>query len=162
MTPPRTLAGRHSPAPRVAGSLGLCTSGPLSLGLGLLRETATIVSFITILWTVSGPLALTLHGTQVSIPGYMVWAVLIYAIAGSAITYYVGRPLIRLNFEQERLEADFRFNLVRMREYADGVALYGGEATEQSVHLARPARRRPTWCALMHFTHRLGPLHVRA
>jgi putative ATP-binding cassette transporter len=118
------------------------------------------LSFIAILWSVSGPLAFTLSGTQVTIPGYMVWAALLYATAGSAITYYVGRPLIALNFQQERLEADFRFNLVRMREYAEGVALYTGEATEQKGHLGRLERIRQNWYGLMHYTKRLGAFTI--
>jgi putative ATP-binding cassette transporter len=152
--------GTDNPDQRIAEDLRLFTSGTLSLSLGLLRETVTIISFIAILWSVSGPLAFTLSGTHVTIPGYMVWAALLYAIAGSAITYYVGRPLIALNFQQERLEADFRFNLVRMREYAEGVALYKGEATEQKGHLARLERIRQNWYGLMHYTKRLGAFTI--
>jgi putative ATP-binding cassette transporter len=152
--------GTDNPDQRIAEALRLFTSGTLSLSLGLLRETVTIISFIAILWSVSGPLAFTLSGTHVTIPGYMVWAALLYAIAGSAITYYVGRPLIALNFQQERLEADFRFNLVRMREYAEGVALYKGEATEQKGHLARLERIRQNWYGLMHYTKRLGAFTI--
>ncbi|MGZ5089919.1 MAG: ABC transporter ATP-binding protein/permease [Burkholderiales bacterium] len=152
--------GTDNPDQRIAEDLRLFTNGTLSLSLGLLRETVTIMSFIAILWSVSGPLAFTLSGTHVTIPGYMVWAALLYAIAGSAITYYVGRPLIALNFQQERLEADFRFNLVRMREYAEGVALYKGEATEQKGHLARLERIRQNWYGLMHYTKRLGAFTI--
>ena len=113
-----------------------------------------------ILWSVSGPLAVALFGTEVSIPGYMVWAALLYALAGSAITYYVGRPLIRLSFNQERVEADFRFGLVRMREYAEAVALYQGEAAEQRRHLSRLDRVRENWWAIMHYTKRLGAFTI--
>src|SRR5688572_15561866 len=137
--------GTDNPDQRIAEDLRLFTAGTLELGLGLLRETVTVVSFVVILWTVSGPLAFTVSGTEVSIPGYMVWAALLYAATGSAITYYVGRPLIRLSFQQERVEADFRFNLVRMREYAEGVALYAGEAAEHRGHLKRLERVRENW-----------------
>jgi putative ATP-binding cassette transporter len=152
--------GTDNPDQRIAEDVRLFTSGTLSLTLGLLRETVTVVSFVAILWSVSGPLAFTVSGNEVSIPGYMVWAALLYAIAGSVITYYVGRPLIGLNFQQERLEADFRFNLVRMREYAEGVALYAGEATERRGHLARLERIRQNWWALMYYTKRLGALTI--
>ena len=152
--------GTDNPDQRIAEDLRLFTTGTLSLGLGLLRETVTLVSFVAILWSVSGPLALALFGTQVTVPGYMVWAALIYAVVGSAITYYVGRPLIRLNFQQERVEADFRFSLVRMREYAEGVALYGGEAAEHRGHLSRLERIRQNWWALMHYTKRLGAITI--
>src|SRR4051812_14046392 len=112
--------GTDNPDQRISEDLRSFTGGTLSLTLGLLRETVTVVSFVAILWKISGPLAFAIGGTQVSIPGYMVWAALIYAIGGSIATYYVGRPLIRLSFQQERFEADFRFSLVRMREYAEG------------------------------------------
>lgn len=152
--------GTDNPDQRIAEDLRLFTNGTLALTLGLLREGVTLASFIAILWTVSGPLHFAVSGAQVSIPGYMVWAALLYAIAGSVITYYVGRPLIGLNFRQERFEADFRFNLVRMREYAEGVALYGGEATERRGHLARLERIRQNWWGLMHYTKRLGAITI--
>jgi putative ATP-binding cassette transporter len=152
--------GTDNPDQRIAEDVRLFTSGTLSLSLGLLRETVTVVSFVAILWSVSGPLAFTVAGSEVSIPGYMVWAALLYAIVGSAITYYVGRPLIALNFQQERYEADFRFNLVRMREYAEGVALYAGEDTERRGLLSRLERIRQNWYALMHYTKRLGALTI--
>ncbi|HYH43079.1 MAG TPA: ABC transporter ATP-binding protein/permease [Burkholderiales bacterium] len=152
--------GTDNPDQRIAEDLRLFTTGTLTLTLGLLRETVTLVSFIAILWSISGPLAFTLAGTEVSIPGYMVWAAVIYAAVGSAITYYVGRPLIRLSFQQERVEADFRFSLVRMREYAEGVALYAGEAAEHRGLLKRLERIRENWWALMHYTKRLGAFQI--
>jgi putative ATP-binding cassette transporter len=148
--------GTDNPDQRIAEDLRAFTTGTLSLGLGLLRESVTLASFIAILWSVSGPLTFSVSGSEVAIPAYMVWAALLYAIAGSAITYFVGRPLIALNFQQERYEADFRFSLVRMREYAEGVALYGGEDTEHRGHLSRLERIRQNWYALMHYTKRLG------
>ena len=152
--------GTDNPDQRIAEDLRTFTGGALSLSLGLLRETVTVVSFVAILWSISGPLDFDVGSTHVSIPGYLVWAALLYAIAGSIATYYVGRPLIRLSFQQERYEADFRFNLVRMREYAEGVALYNGEATERSGHLTRLERVRENWYALMYYTKRLGALTI--
>ncbi|HEX2828022.1 MAG TPA: ABC transporter ATP-binding protein/permease [Burkholderiales bacterium] len=152
--------GTDNPDQRIAEDLRAFTGGTLLLTLGLLRETVTVVSFVAILWTISGPLSFMLGGTEITIPGYMVWAALLYAIAGSVATYYVGRPLIPLNFQQERFEADFRFNLVRMREYAEGVALYRGEETEHRGHLGRLERIRQNWWALMYYTKRLGALTI--
>ncbi|MDB5901427.1 MAG: transporter, fused ATPase and inner rane subunit [Betaproteobacteria bacterium] len=152
--------GTDNPDQRIAEDVRLFTSGTLSLTLGLLRETVTLVSFVALLWAVSGPLDFSLFGREVSIPAYMVWAALIYAVVGSVITYYVGRPLIRLNFQQERFEADFRFSLVRMREYAEGVALYRGEAAEHRGLLSRLERIRENWYALMYYTKRLGALTI--
>ncbi len=152
--------GTDNPDQRIAEDLRTFTRETLSLTLGLLREVVTVVSFVTILWVISGPLTFTALGTEVTIPGYMLWAALIYAGVGSALTYFIGRPLIRLNFEQERREADFRFNLVRMREYAEGVALYGGESAERERHLFRLERIRQNWYALMFYTKRLGAFTV--
>jgi putative ATP-binding cassette transporter len=83
-----------------------------------------------------------------------------YAIIGSVVTYYVGRPLIRLNFQQEQREADFRFALVRLRENAEGVALYRGEPAERSNFLDRIEWIRENWWGLMNYTKRLNTLVV--
>ncbi len=148
--------GTDNPDQRIAEDMRLFTSGTLSLGLGLMRECVTLASFVAILWSVSGPI--TLFGIEIA--GYMVWAALIYAVAGSVLTHYVGRKLIGLNFHQERLEADFRFNLVRLREHAEGVALYRGEATEQAGLLTRLDHIRENWWALMFYTKRLGAFTI--
>jgi len=100
----------------------------------------TLVSFLGILWGLSGSATIPLGTTQITIPGYMVWAALLYAIAGTWLTNRIGRPLVRLNFNQQRYEADFRFNLVRFRENTEGVALYRGEADEM-----RNFRERFSW-----------------
>ena len=86
----------------------------------------TLVSFVVILWGLSEAAPLTLFGW--TIPGYLVWAALIYAVAGTLFTHLIGRPLTALNFNQQRYEADFRFNLVRMRENSEQIALLRGES----------------------------------
>src|SRR5262245_50170651 len=108
--------GTDNPDQRIAEDLRLFTAGTLSLGLGLMREMVTLASFAVILWGLSGSFPLRLWGSELVVPGYLLWAALVYALLGSVITYYVGRPLIRLNFQQEQREADFRFALVRLRE----------------------------------------------
>jgi vitamin B12/bleomycin/antimicrobial peptide transport system ATP-binding/permease protein len=119
-------AAVDNPDQRIAEDLRLFVEYTLSLSLGLLSAVVTLVTFITILWALSG--AFTLFGVQ--IPGYMVWAALLYAIVGTVLTHLVGRPLIGLDFNQQRFEADFRFSLVRLRENSEGVALYRGEREE--------------------------------
>ncbi len=124
-------AGEHAvavdnPDQRIADDLRLFVDYTLSLSLGLLSAVVTLVTFITILWGLSG--ALVIWG--INIPGYMVWAALIYALVGSVLTHLIGRPLIGLDFNQQRFEADFRFSLVRLRENSEGVALYRGEREE--------------------------------
>ena len=87
----------------------------------------TLGSFVVILWRVSGPLVVSLGSVTLTIPGYMVWVAIAYAVLGSVLTHFVGRRLIGINVRQERVEADFRFSLVRLREQAEGVALSRGE-----------------------------------
>ena len=90
----------------------------------------------------------------------MLWAALLYALLGSVLTHYVGRRLIPLNFEKERLEADFRFSLVRVRENAEGVALYRGEPSESESLLARFERIRANWWEIIRFMKRLTAFTV--
>jgi putative ATP-binding cassette transporter len=118
--------GTDNPDQRIADDLNIFVDLTLSLTLGLLSAVVTLVSFVAILWSISG--ALTMFG--VTIPGYMVWVALIYAIIGTLLTHFIGRPLIRIGFDQQRYEANFRFSLVRLRENTEGVALYRGEAAE--------------------------------
>ena len=119
-----------NPDQRIAEDFKLFVDDSLSLSLGLLNAVVTLASFVGILWTLSGPLAIPYDGGEIVIPGYMVWVALVYAIAGSWLTHRIGRPLIGLNFNQQRYEADFRFGLVRFRENTEGVALYNGENDE--------------------------------
>jgi len=152
--------GTDNPDQRIAEDLRLFTSGTLSLTLGLMREIVTLASFAVILWGLSGSLPLSIGGSEVAVPGYLVWVALVYAIAGSVITHYVGRPLIRLNFQQEQREADFRFALVRLRENAEGVALYRGEPAERRNFLDRVEWIRENWWGLMNYTKRLNTLVI--
>ena len=152
--------GTDNPDQRIQEDLRLFTDGTLAYALGLLREIVTMASFIVILWNVSSTLPLTIGGVDYSVPGYLVWAALGYAVVGSALTYYVGRPLIRLNFQQESREADFRYALVRLRENAEGVALYRGEAAENRNLTDRIERIRVNWWGLMDYTKRLNTLTI--
>ena len=119
-----------NPDQRIAEDIRLLISGTLDLAIGGLRAVVTLVSFVAILWGLSGPLIIPLGSTSITLPGFMVWAALLYAIVGTWLTNWVGRPLVRLNFDQQRYEADFRFGLVRFRENTEGVALYRGEPDE--------------------------------
>ncbi len=152
--------GTDNPDQRIQEDLRLFTEGTLAYALGLLRETVTVASFIVILWQVSSTLPLTIGGTDYSVPGYLVWAALAYAVVGSALTYFVGRPLIGLSFRQEQREADLRYALVRLRENAEGVALYRGEAAESRTLMERVEWIRENWWGLMRYTKRLNALTV--
>ena len=124
-----TAGETDNPDQRIAEDLRLFVAGTLTLGIGGMRAVVTLVSFLGILWGLSGSVTLP-FGPGWTVPGYMVWAALIYAVAGTWLTNLIGRPLVRLNFDQQRYEADFRFGLVRFRENTEGVALYRGEDDE--------------------------------
>jgi putative ATP-binding cassette transporter len=119
-----------NPDQRIAEDVRLWIAGTLNLTIGGLRALVTLISFVAILWGLSGPLSIPLGNAIITLPGYLVWAALLYAIVGTWLTDRVGRPLVRLNFDQQRYEADFRFGLVRLRENTEGIALYQGEADE--------------------------------
>ena len=144
--------GTDNPDQRIAEDLKLFVDYTLSLGVGLLSAVATLVVFVGILWTLSG--ALELMG--VTVHGYLVWIGLIYAIVGTWMTHRVGRPLVDLNFNQQRFEADFRFALVRFRENSEGIALYRGETEELKNFGERFAAVIDNWWSLMVKQKQLG------
>ncbi|MEW5864548.1 MAG: ABC transporter ATP-binding protein/permease [Pseudomonadota bacterium] len=144
--------GTDNPDQRIADDLNIFVDLTLSLALGLLSALVTLVTFVGILWTISGPLPLD----GFAIPGYMVWVALAYAIGGTWLTHVIGKPLIRLSFDQQRYEADFRFALVRLRENAEGVALYRGEPGEMENFRARFANVIAVWWAKMRKQKQLG------
>ena len=119
-----------NPDQRIQEDMQLFTDYTMALSMGLLNAVVTLVSFVGILWTLSGTFSFTLGGHDFSIAGSMVWLALAYCIAGTVITHYIGRPLIGLNFMQQRYEADFRHHLVRVREYSEAIALDHGDAVE--------------------------------
>jgi putative ATP-binding cassette transporter len=148
-------SGTDNPEQRMQEDLKLFTTNTLSLALGLLRAVVSLFSFVFILWTLSGPLAFSLGGWQLAVPGYMVWAALSYTIGGTWVAHKIGRPLIRLHFEQQKYEADLRYALTRLRENAEGVALYGGECDERGTLLARFASVWQNWWSLIRYQKRL-------
>jgi putative ATP-binding cassette transporter len=145
-----------NPDQRIAEDLKFLTNGSLTLSLGLLSSVVTLVSFIGILWSVSGPLAFMLGGRDWVIPGYMVWFALAYAGIGSLLVARIGKPLVQQNFLQQRFEADFRFGLIRIRENAESVALYRGEPQEHAQLDSRFERIRENWWQIMRTTKRLN------
>ncbi|HEU5094985.1 MAG TPA: ABC transporter ATP-binding protein/permease [Reyranella sp.] len=122
---------------RISEDLNQLGQYTMTLLLGLLSAVATLISFLFILWELSGPLSLAPIGIDITIPGYMAWVCLVYAVVGSYLANLVGRRLIPLNFMRQRFEANFRFSLVRVRENAEGIALYHGEQREDDSLNAR-------------------------
>ncbi len=120
-----------NPDQRIQEDINQFTNFSVSLSMGLLNSVVTLLSFVGILWGLSGAFAVTLGGNSYNIPGFMVWMALLYCVVGSVITHYIGRSQIRLNFMQQRFEADFRHHMVRVREYSESIALDKGEAVER-------------------------------
>jgi putative ATP-binding cassette transporter len=126
-----TPATPDNPDQRIQEDLNLFATYTVSLSMGLLNAVVTLLSFVGILWSLSGPFDFTMGGSRFNIPGFMVWMAVLYCAVGSIITHYIGRPQIRLNFLQQRYEADFRHHLVRVREYSESIALDKGESVER-------------------------------
>jgi putative ATP-binding cassette transporter len=144
-----------NPDQRIAEDVRQFVESTLTIGIGLLGSIVTLVSFVLILWTLSAATPLMIGSTSLEIPGYLVWAALLYAILGTWVTHLVGRPLIKLNFEQQRYEADFRFSLVRLRENAEEVTLLAGEPAEKEGLRDRFGSVIRNWNAIMRRRKRL-------
>jgi putative ATP-binding cassette transporter len=138
-----------NPDQRIAEDIQLFVVRTLRIGLGFLNSVVTILSFVVILWGLSDAAPLHLFGSTVNIPGYLVWAALIYSVAGTLFTHLIGRPLIKLIFTQQRFEADFRFNLVRTRENSEQIALLAGEKAETGRLIDRFQRVVNNWFEIM-------------
>lgn len=121
-----------NPDQRISEDINLFTARTLSFMSGLLRSATTIVCFIFVLWNLSEVLSFSAAGQEIHIYGYLVWTALAYSVLGTWITHKVGHRLVSLNYLQQKLEADFRFSMVRLRETAESVAFYNGAAKEES------------------------------
>jgi len=144
-----------NPDQRIAEDIQMFVERSLQIGVGLLSAVVTLGSFVVILWMLSVAAPLHLFGATWAIPGYLVWTALLYAIVGTALTHLIGRPLVRLNFDQQRYEADFRFNLVRVRENSEQIALLDGEAAERERLMSRFGRLANNWLGIMSRTKKL-------
>lgn len=138
-----------NPDQRIAEDISQFITSTLTIGLQLLNSCVTLLSFMVILWGLSAAAPLHLFGMTLVIPGYLLWAALIYACIGTALTHLIGRALIALNFQQQRFEADFRFNLVRVRENSEQIALLNGEVAERDGLLLRFGNVVRNWMAIM-------------
>ncbi|MGE0858215.1 MAG: ABC transporter ATP-binding protein/permease [Gammaproteobacteria bacterium] len=148
--------GTDNPDQRIQEDLNTFTEATLALSLDLMRSVITLLSFVVILWRLSGPLSFTLGGHLITVPGYMLWCAIGYAVLGTWLTHKIGRPLIGLNFQQQRFEADLRYGLVRLRENAEGVAFYHGEQDEHRNLSGRFAHVVDNFVMLMNRNKRLG------
>jgi putative ATP-binding cassette transporter len=143
-----------NPDQRIAEDLDLFADKAIRIGIGFLGAIATLLSFAAILWSLSNQAQTPILG---AIPGYLVWTALFYSLFGTLITHLIGKPLVKLNFNQQRFEADFRYHLVRVRENGEQIALLDGERAENeglgrrfaslvgNFHKLMIANKRLTW-----------------
>ena len=143
-----------NPDQRIAEDIQKFIEATLTIGLGLLNAIVTLASFSYRLWSLSDQAHLELFG--VFIPGYLVWVAMIYAVVGTAFAHWIGKPLIALYFNQQRYEADFRFNLVRARENSEQIALLAGEPVEKERLLGRFGFVVSNWLQIMQRTKKLS------
>jgi putative ATP-binding cassette transporter len=144
-----------NPDQRITDDVKMFVEQTLGITVGLLSSIVSLASFVVILWGLSATAPLHIFGNQFEIPGYLVWGALIYAVFGTALTHWIGSPLVHLDFSQQRLEADFRFNLVRVRENSEQIALLQGETAERGRLSQRFGRVVDNWYAIMSRTKRL-------
>src|SRR5262245_30072877 len=144
-----------NPDQRIAEDIKLFVANTLSLGTGLLGSVVTLGTFVVILWGLSNAVPLSLGGYAVSIPGYLVWVAIIYAVAGTFVSHRIGQPLVDLDIEQQRREADFRAGLMRVRENAEQIALLKGETAERGRLMVCFSKLKQNWTAIMRRQKRL-------
>jgi vitamin B12/bleomycin/antimicrobial peptide transport system ATP-binding/permease protein len=140
-----------NPDQRIAEDIKLFVDDTLALGLGLMSSVVTLLSFIIVLWNLSADVPVA----GVEVPGYLVWVALLYAALGTWLAHLIGRRLVGLNFLQQRVEADFRYALVRVRDNVEGIALHGGEPDEKRGLSTRFGALAENWWAIMVATKRL-------
>ncbi|HUI68969.1 MAG TPA: ABC transporter ATP-binding protein/permease [Spirochaetia bacterium] len=148
--------GTDNPDQRISQDLASFSTQTLNFVIGVISSVTTLVAFLAMLWTLSSQVAIPWHGAKVVIPGYLVWAAVVYSVCGTILTAVVGRRLIHLNFNQERFNADFRFSLVRIRENSESIAMYRGEAHEREHLLGRFANVFRNFWQIMRRTKRLN------
>jgi vitamin B12/bleomycin/antimicrobial peptide transport system ATP-binding/permease protein len=144
-----------NPDQRISDDVKLFVDQTLNIGVGLLSSIVTLASFVVILWGLSAAAPMHVFGGEFTIPGYLVWGALVYAIFGTALTQWIGSPLVNLDFRQQHFEADFRFDLVRVRENSEQIALLRGEPAERERLSERFRHVVENWYGIMSRTKRL-------
>ena len=120
-----------NPDGRIAEDIRVSTELAVEFAQSILQCILQLVTFLSVLWILSGSMAIKIGGIEFDLPGYMVWAAVAYALIGSALTYALGRGLIHAGNVRQGREADFRSGLTRAREHAEGIALMRGESDER-------------------------------
>jgi vitamin B12/bleomycin/antimicrobial peptide transport system ATP-binding/permease protein len=149
-----TGTSTDNPEQRIEEDCNVFTGQTLVIVLDLLSQILMLVTFTSILWGLSGSITVPIFG-GIEVPGYMMWVAVAYAAIGSVLTYKIGRPLVRVNFNLQRYNADFRYRMVRVRENAESIALYRGEPDEERRLAGAFGRIFGTWWDLMRYNKRL-------
>ncbi len=149
-----TGTSADNPEQRIEEDCNAFTGQTLVILLGLLSEVLTLITFTSVLWGLSGSVTLPIFG-GILVPGYMMWVAIVYAAIGSWLTYKIGRPLVRVNFDLQRYNADFRYRMVRVRENAESIALYRGEPDEKRRLDGAFGRIFDVWWEFMRYNKRL-------
>ncbi|MDP1883327.1 MAG: SbmA/BacA-like family transporter, partial [Bradyrhizobium sp.] len=144
-----------NPDQRMTDDVKLFVDRTLNIGVGLLSSIVTLASFVVILWGLSNAAPLHMFGQDFAIPGYLVWGALVYSVLGTVLTHLIGWPLVGIDFRQQQYEADFRFNLVRVRENSEQIALLRGDEAERDRLLVRFGRVVENWLAIMSRTKKV-------
>ena len=121
-----------NPDQRIAEDVHEFVGNTMVLGIGFFGNAVRLGIFLMVLWQLSTSFPMTSFGMSFNIPGYLIWIAIIYAAIGTVFTHLIGRPLIALNFHQQRFEANFRFGMARIRENSEQIALLGGEGAEKA------------------------------
>ena len=144
-----------NPDQRIAEDIEIFVEKTLELGVRFLTDTSRGIVFSVILWQVSGDLPIVIGDAQFTIPGYMFWVVLIYAIASTWLVHRVGKPIIGVNFRRQAVEGDFRYHLVRLRENTESIALINGQEQEYDALAKKFKNIRTNWMELLKYQRRL-------
>lgn len=145
-----------NPDQRIAEDIRLLIESTMRLTVTFLHSLLTLISFATILWSLSGALSFTLGGSEWTIPGYMFWACIIYTIIGITITQFIGSPLRKINMEKQRKEADYRTALITRKQHGDAIAGQRGEISDRNELMGRFLGVIHNWNNLIRYERNLA------
>lgn len=160
-TPCRVGASElDNPDQRLTEDIRSFAGATLDIGLGLLNAVVTLLSFIFILWRLSGRLHVPWPSPGWELPGHLVWIAILYSAAGSAVVHRLGAPLAPANARQQQVEADFRYALVQVRDHAEAIALARGEPAEHHRLRTFFGAIRANWTQLIGYNKRLAAFNA--
>lgn len=145
-----------NPDQRISEDINNYVTTTFSLFVSIFSTVLSLYAFTQVLWGISAQFPYTIAGFNLSaLPGYLVWAAVIYSVGGTLLTHLIGRPLIKLNFQQQHVEADFRYSMMRVRENSEQIALLKGEGVEKRAMAGFFGRIIDNWYKLMNANRNL-------